>query len=429
MIRGVAFDMDGLMFDTERLVADALLDIGREEGLNIDMDLLLSCVGVNEASARAIFQARFGEGFDYDRITRLRLDRVAQRIRDEGMPVKKGLPELLKYLKEHGYAMTVATSTSKEKARWYFRVAGIDEYFDRIVTGDQVTHSKPHPETFLRAAQIMNLHPEECLACEDSYNGIRSAHAAGMACGMVPDLRPPNDEMRTLSTWIKDDLTQVIPLLEADRRAFGGPRKVQREKPVRILCLADEEVPQLWGKFDPSLVEGVDMILSCGDLKSEYMDFLVTMVPVPLYFVAGNHDRDKPLPAGCEHIDGRLVTYKGVRILGFDGCNSTAPFAYHFSERQMNQKVRRLYWKLRRSQGFDILLSHAGPAGIGDGPGEYHKGFVVFRRLLDRYRPAYAVHGHTHLNYTRVDRTIYYGQTRVVNAFGFTILEFPPRQP
>lgn len=420
MIRGIIFDMDGLMFDTERLVVKALTEIGAEEGLDIDMDLIMSCIGVNEKSCEALFKAKFGQDFDYAHITRKRIDRVAELIRRDGIPVKKGLKELLAYAKEQGYAVTVATSTTQDKARWYFRMAGIDDCFSRIVSGDMVTHSKPHPEPFLRAAELLHLKPGECLALEDSFNGIRAAHGAQMPVVMVPDLKQPDEEIRGLASYVREDLSQVIPILAADAEKSGGPKARKR---LRILCVADEEEPCLWERFDPRIVEGVDLILACGDLKAEYLDFLVTMVPVPLFFVCGNHDRDKPLPSGCEHIDGRLVTFKGVRIVGFDGCKSHAPFQYHFSERQMDGKIRRLYWPLRRARGFDILVSHAGPLGLGDGPDEYHMGFASLRRLIDLYKPAYAVHGHTHLNYGRVDRMVDYHGTQVVNAYGYTIIE------
>ncbi len=422
MIRGIIFDMDGLMFDTERLVVRALTDIGTEEGLDIDMDLILSCIGVNEKSCEKLFKAKFGEDFEYSHITRKRIDRVASMIRENGIPVKKGLRELLDYAKEQGYKVTVATSTSRDKARWYFEMAGIGDCFGEIVSGDMVTHSKPHPEPFLRAAELLHLPPQECLALEDSFNGIRAARGADMPAVMIPDLKQPDDEIRGLASWVKEDLTQVIRILQEDAEKTGGPMADGRKK-VRILCVADEEDPRLWERFDPKIVRNVDLILACGDLKAEYLDFLVTMIPVPLYFVCGNHDRNKPLPSGCEHIDGKLVTYKGVRILGFDGCRSSAPFQYHYSERQMEAKVRRLYWTLRRSKGFDVLVSHAGPKGLGDGPDEYHTGFAVLRRLIDLHHPAYAVHGHTHLNYGRVERTVRYNGTTVVNAYGYTIIE------
>jgi len=422
MIRGVAFDMDGLMFDTERLVAQVLLDIAREENLDIDMDLILACVGVNERASSALIKERLGEDFDTAALTRKRIDRVAEHLRRDGIPVKKGLRELLAYAKEAGYRMTVATSTSQEKARWYFQLAGIEEYFDEIISGDRVTHSKPHPEPFLRASELLGLEPSQVLVLEDSFHGIRSAHSAGCHPCMIPDLKQPDEEIAGLAEWIREDLTQVIDLLKEDQERFGESLMGETKK-VRILCISDEVEPKLYERFDPKLVEGIDMILACGDLKPSYLEYLVTMVPVPLYYVRGNHDRGKPHPGGCEPLDGRLVTCKGVRIVGFDGCKSSAPFEYHLSERQMEKKVRKLYWTLRRSRGFDILVSHAGPAGLGDGPDEYHEGFSCLRRLIELHKPAFAVHGHTHMNYGRVDRVIRHGPTKVVNAFGYTVIE------
>jgi predicted phosphodiesterase len=119
--------------------------------------------------------------------------------------------------------------------------------------------------------------------------------------------------------------------------------------------------------FDAKAFAGVDAIVSCGDLKPEYLSFLVTMIPAPLLYVRGNHDaryRDNP-PEGCIDLEEKPVTVKGVRFVGFGGCKSERPAENHYSEREMNRRVLRASFSLRR--GFDVLVTHAPAAGLGTG--------------------------------------------------------------
>lgn len=196
---------------------------------------------------------------------------------------------------------------------------------------------------------------------------------------------------------------------------------------MKILLVSDREDPYIWDHFDRERFAGIDLVISSGDLKNDYLSFLVTMISVPLFYVPGNHDTEyltNP-PEGCESIDGRLVTYKGKRILGLGGsfCYSNQEFQY--DDRQMEKRIRKLRYPLWKNHGFDILVTHAPAFGVGDGDDLCHRGFKAFNNLMDKYRPKYFIHGHQHLNYKRQPRIQVYSSTTVINAYGYYILDIP----
>lgn len=198
---------------------------------------------------------------------------------------------------------------------------------------------------------------------------------------------------------------------------------------MRILTIADEESRSLWDFYDKSKLEGIDLILSCGDLKAEYLSFLVTMANVDLLYVHGNHDRGyetKP-PEGCFCVDDDLVVWQDIRILGLGGSMRYKPGTLQYSEKEMQHRIRRLSWKLYLHKGFDILLTHAPAAGINDLDDLPHKGFACFNKLLEKYEPAYFLHGHVHQSYGSFTRSQTVGKTTVVNAFEKYIIEYPPQ--
>lgn len=199
---------------------------------------------------------------------------------------------------------------------------------------------------------------------------------------------------------------------------------------MKILLVADEESSYLWDYYQPGRLDGIDLILSCGDLKQEYLEFLVTMAGKPLYYVCGNHDKgyiNYP-PEGCECLDDRLVDFNGLRILGLGGCMRYNPGPFQYTEKEMSKRIRRLRRRLRRT-GVDIVIAHAPPHGYGDAPDNAHKGFDCFVSLMDQYHPRYLIHGHVHQSYGyHLPRSFQYGQTTIMNAVGWHILEIdtPP---
>lgn len=195
---------------------------------------------------------------------------------------------------------------------------------------------------------------------------------------------------------------------------------------MRILCLADEECSVLWENYRPELLEGVELIISCGDLDPEYLSFLVTVAGVPLLYVHGNHDEryDKTPPEGCDCIDGKVVTVKGLRIAGLGGARRYKPGPHRYTEGEMAWRAAKLFPGVLRRGGVDLLVTHAAPRGCGDGEDYAHQGFTTFNRLLELWKPSYLIHGHVHLNYgPNLPRKHRYKDTVILNAFQRHIIE------
>ena len=199
---------------------------------------------------------------------------------------------------------------------------------------------------------------------------------------------------------------------------------------MKILIISDEECPFLWDYYVPGRLDGYDLILSCGDLNARYLSFLVTMAKCPVLYVHGNHDTGYKYnpPEGCDCIDDALVVYNGVRILGLGGCRKYHPGAHQYTEKQMRRRILRLKWQIRRLGGIDIVVTHAPPEGLGDDDDPAHWGFAAFREFLDKYHPAYFVHGHVHMTYGHnMPRVRDYNGTTLINAYERYTLELPDR--
>ena len=195
---------------------------------------------------------------------------------------------------------------------------------------------------------------------------------------------------------------------------------------MKILAISDEESPSLWDYYKPEKLEGVELILSCGDLKKEYLEFLVTMTGKPLLYVPGNHDKNYETdpPGGCECLDGRVMTCKGLRIAGLGGSARYNPGPYQYTEKEMRRRAAKLRFAIWRAGGVDIFISHAPPLGYGDADDYAHRGFQTFVDLIDRYHPRLFLHGHVHLRYGfQIPRTCTRGATTIHNVVGWQILE------
>ncbi|MBQ9263170.1 MAG: metallophosphoesterase [Clostridia bacterium] len=198
---------------------------------------------------------------------------------------------------------------------------------------------------------------------------------------------------------------------------------------MKILLIADEESPYLWDHYQPGMLKEVDFILSCGDLKQEYLEFLVTMAGKPLYYIHGNHDRgyvNFP-PEGCDCLDDKLVNVNGLRILGLGGCARYNPGPFQYTEKEMEKRIRKLRFQLWKAQGVDIVIAHAPPRGYGDAPDNAHRGFAAFLPLMDKYHPQYLFHGHVHQSYGHnLPRRFQYGETTIYNCVGWHIIDIDP---
>ena len=197
---------------------------------------------------------------------------------------------------------------------------------------------------------------------------------------------------------------------------------------MKILAVSDRECPALWDHYIPGRLESYDLILACGDLKAEYLTFLVTMSRARLLYVHGNHDGSYSShpPEGCEDIDGHLIEYNGVRILGLGGCLWYHEGPHQYTERQMRRRISRLKRAIKKAGGVDIVVTHAPPRGLGDLDDAAHRGFEAFVPLIESFRPKYLLHGHVHLNYgSFIPRLIEHGETAVVNVSERFEFEYP----
>ena len=196
---------------------------------------------------------------------------------------------------------------------------------------------------------------------------------------------------------------------------------------MKILAIADTEERCLWECFRKERFEGVDLILSAGDLDPDYLEFLVTVINRPLIYVRGNHDDRyaRHAPGGCICVEDTVYVYRGVRIAGLGGSMRYRDGANMYTEHEMAKRVRKLSRKVRMVGGCDILLTHAPAAGMGDLDELPHRGFECFNTALETWNPDYMVHGHVHQCYVRDfqrERQHACGAT-IINACGYTQFE------
>lgn len=205
----VIFDMDGVIFDSERLVLECWERIAAQYHFAGIREVFISCIGTNKVKTKEIVLDYYGEDFPYDEFSKEASLLFHQATDRDGLPVKKGVRELLDHLLGARVPVGVASSTRLEAVTQELKQAGLYEYFHTVVGGDQLKHSKPEPDIYLMACEKMGVTPECTYAIEDSYNGIRSAFRAGMKPIMVPDMLPATEEMRKKSVIILEDLLQV----------------------------------------------------------------------------------------------------------------------------------------------------------------------------------------------------------------------------
>lgn len=187
MIRGVLFDMDGLMFDTERLSTEGWLQAAEELHAPLTKEFVLRFKGTNIQTSRRMFREAFGDAVDYDACRSIRTAYIHRVLREQGVPVKPGLQQLLAYLREQQIPAAVATSTQEDLARQYVADAGLTDYFSAFAFGSEVAHGKPAPDIFLLAAKRLGVPIAQCLVLEDSTVGIEAAQAAHAQLAAIPD--------------------------------------------------------------------------------------------------------------------------------------------------------------------------------------------------------------------------------------------------
>ena len=196
---------------------------------------------------------------------------------------------------------------------------------------------------------------------------------------------------------------------------------------MKILAIADEESKYLWDYYEKSKLEGIDLIISCGDLDPHYLSFLVTLSSVPVLYVHGNHDgkyENNP-PEGCICIDDQIYVHNGIRIMGLGGSMRYRPGPHQYTEREMKKRAKRMWLKIFLRRGFDILVAHAPAFQINDGRDLPHQGFQVFRTLMEKYKPRFFLHGHIHQSYGKeYKRYDKYHDTHIINAYERCVFVF-----
>jgi HAD superfamily hydrolase (TIGR01509 family) len=209
----IVFDMDGLLLDTEVLAMEALRRAAVEFGVHMPASLCLSMIGAPVDRCKVLVDEHFGPSVLNDAFFEATTRHLEAQIDAGLLTMKAGAIELLHWASAMQLPIALATSSRRSKALHHLRVVGIGDRFAAIVTRDDVPHGKPHPDLFLEAARRLGRRPQRCLALEDSYNGVRAAHAADMPVVMVPDLLAPTDEMRSLCEAVFPDLLQVTDWL------------------------------------------------------------------------------------------------------------------------------------------------------------------------------------------------------------------------
>jgi HAD superfamily hydrolase (TIGR01509 family) len=213
MIKAVIFDMDGVILDTERHYVEAWQEAARSFGFDFRREHALMLRSLDLNDAEKLMKGIFGEEFDYFAIRELRKKLMVKRLDKYGLEKKPGIDELLDFLKEKNIKAAVATSTPIDLTLQHLEDVGLKDRFDRIVSAKQVAHGKPAPDVYLYACEQIGEKPDECIAIEDSPNGIKSAYAAGCKPIMVPDLTPPDEEIKPLLYGVADSLKDVVSLI------------------------------------------------------------------------------------------------------------------------------------------------------------------------------------------------------------------------
>ena len=206
----IIFDMDGVLFDSETAYINGYRELITRDGYPFYIEASIESIGTNWIRTEEIYKKYYGEDFDFRRYHAA----VRELVNTVTFELKPGVFEILDWLREIGAKIALASSTREELVRRMLGEKHLTDYFDVIVCGDMVRHSKPHPEMFLSAAERLGVDPTSCYVIEDSFNGIRCARNAGMHAIMVPDIVQPDEEIKSLAEVVLPTLTDVITYLE-----------------------------------------------------------------------------------------------------------------------------------------------------------------------------------------------------------------------
>ena len=213
-IKAVIFDMDGLLIDTEKHLVASWMQAAKEFGYDFRYEHGLMLRSLTKQYAAPLLKKTFDENFDYHTVRERRKQIMEERLKECGLERKPGAKELLTFLHEKGIKTAVATATDLERAQRYLKEVDLYDDFDKIVCVSMVEIGKPEPDVYLYACEQIGEKPEDCMALEDSPNGIRSASRAGLKAVMIPDLSQPDEELLSIIYAKEDTLADVINLLQ-----------------------------------------------------------------------------------------------------------------------------------------------------------------------------------------------------------------------
>ena len=216
MITAVVFDMDGLLFDTENVAKVSWIECADEMGIQGIAEIYHLFIGLNRADGNALLCQIYGDDFPVLEFRQRATDRFQEKIERDGLPVKTGAREILQWLKDNHVKTALASSSRRDVIQHHLERVGFLDYFQLIIGGNMVEHSKPNPDIYLKACRALGVKPEDAMAIEDSPNGIRAAAAAGMCAVMVPDLVAPTPELVSLCDHVFDSLLDVRDYLKSD---------------------------------------------------------------------------------------------------------------------------------------------------------------------------------------------------------------------
>ena len=209
--KGVLFDMDGVIFDTEKVYLDSWTKVCRDYGYDLKRETYISVMGTGRENTIVTFKKALGDDIPMDDMYKDKDKLIREAVESGDVPLKPGVVEILTYLKEHNIKIALATSAKRWRADTQLKNAGINDFFEAVVCGDEISKLKPNPEIFLKAAQKLGLNPEECIVVEDSTAGIKAAYSAGMYGIHVEDLKEADD---TIKKYCRANFKNIMEIQE-----------------------------------------------------------------------------------------------------------------------------------------------------------------------------------------------------------------------
>ena len=208
-IKAVIFDMDGVLFDTERVYLESWIKVFKEYGYTMTKEIYIPLMGTGRKNVKEVFKKTFGDNIPIEEMYVKKDELLFKAIDNNEVPLKLGAIDILCYLKEEGYKIALATSAKRDRVTKQIQASNMNNMFNAIVCGDDVVNSKPDPEIFLKAAKKLDVNPENCVVIEDSLAGIKGANKGGMKGFHVEDLKKADDEIKTLSTKTFKNLVEI----------------------------------------------------------------------------------------------------------------------------------------------------------------------------------------------------------------------------